>query len=877
MIVSVLAGCLALTPARAAPASVPKGKLDGAVVPVAYRLDLTIVPERARFSGHAEIDVTLKGGERSIVLHGRDLKVAKVQVRQGADGVPATYRQVDASGVAQVTVAKPLRAGPATLVFEYDAPFAQGTAGLYHLKVGAEHYAWSQLEAVDARGVFPSFDEPGYKTPYTVSITTAPNVVAVTNEAETGQTPAGALVRHAYATTAPLPTYLITFAVGPFDVVESTVPPTPQRARPLPLRILATKGQKDKLAYALHETKPIVQLLEKYFDRGFPFSKLDQIASPMMGGAMENAGAVVYDDTLLVLDEGAPVRQKQAFGMVVAHELAHQWFGDLVTPAWWDDIWLNESFANWLGFRIANEWKPDLNIGLGALEEALNAMNVDALKVGRPIRQPITRTGDIDSAFDAITYGKGGQVIAMVESFLGAEKFRAGVRLHMQRFANGNATSDDFFRALADGAGEPRLVAAMRSFVDQQGVPTVRVERGPEGLVVSQKRYAPLGISGVPDTRWSIPLCLREGSDKQCTLLEQERATLKTKSKGVLVPNAGGHGYYRFSLRDADWDALIAAAASLTPAEAVATLDSLWAEFRAGSVGMTRIVQAARAFAPSRDSFVATASGDRLSGLRVRGVVSKAALGSYRRLIAEIYAPRLKQLGFDPRTGAHAKDDADTQQLRTDLVGFLAFEAKDADVLARLAQAGGSWLDGDGAAVDRAYLGKSLSAWVERAGLAGAPRIWDKLVASTDAFERGALLAALSRSADPAIARWLLARAGSPDLRVNEKLMLAHGLTSDPATRQLGFDWLAKSFTRLARETNLSSVNMVFSLPGGFCDAAAADRVERALRPQVKAYGRGGLPLDRSVESVRTCAAFVRARGADVETTLRETFHLEGS
>ncbi len=211
-------------------------------------------------------------------------------------------------------------------------------------------------------------------------MTTKPGFIAVSNAPEQGKPlSAGKLVKHRFAPTEPLPTYLVAFVTGPFVTVQGTVPATPQRPKPLPLRIVGTKPYAGQMAYALEGSKKIVALLEHYFDQPFPYPKLDQIGSPVMPGAMENAGADIYGDGILFVDEDSPTEDKQTFGMVVAHELSHQWFGDVVTPAWWDDIWLNESFANWMGYRIGNEWRPDLNIGVSAIDEAFDAMQIDAL------------------------------------------------------------------------------------------------------------------------------------------------------------------------------------------------------------------------------------------------------------------------------------------------------------------------------------------------------------------------------------------------------------------------------------------------------------------------------------------------------------------
>jgi aminopeptidase N len=284
---------------------------------------------------------------------------------------------------------------------------------------------------------------------------------------------AGGMVKHQFAPIGPMPTYLAALAVGEFDVAEGVIPPNDVRKVPLPHRTIATKGQAGRMGTTMAETPKILARLEQYFGIPYPWAKLDQIASPIHGGAMENNGLIVYDDTLLLLNADAPPSQLRNFGIVVAHELAHQWFGNGVTPRWWDDIWLNESFAEWMGNKIAADWRPDLGIGTDQLSGALGAMDGDSLAQGRPIRQPITDSAEINAAFDSITYQKGGQTIRMMSSFVGDDAWQKGVRLHLGRNWHGTATADEFFANIAEGAQDPRLVPAFRSFVDQQGVPLV--------------------------------------------------------------------------------------------------------------------------------------------------------------------------------------------------------------------------------------------------------------------------------------------------------------------------------------------------------------------------------------------------------------------
>jgi aminopeptidase N len=406
--------CALFVPAAAlAQEALPAGKLPDMVAPIAYRLDVTVVPEKARFSGHTEIDIRLKQPAASIFMHGRDLHVTRAIARIGRRQIPVTFTQKSPTGLAQLDFGRTVPAGKLTLKFDYDAPFGDGPSGLYRIKVGDAWYSWSQFESIDARAAFPSFDQPGYKTPFTVSITTRPGFVAASNAPQIGTSRIGKLVKHRFAPTKPLPTYLVAFVTGPFNRITGNIAPTPERGHPLPLGVIGTKPNAGQMRYALDESGKIVALLERYFGQPFPYPKLDQIGSPVMPGAMENAGADIYGDGILFLDESDSRDTKMSFGMIVAHELSHQWFGDLVTPAWWDDIWLNESFANWMGYRIGNEWRPDLDIGVDAIGEGFEAMDLDSLGAGRPIHQRITKDADIDAAFDQITYGKGGQVVAL--------------------------------------------------------------------------------------------------------------------------------------------------------------------------------------------------------------------------------------------------------------------------------------------------------------------------------------------------------------------------------------------------------------------------------------------------------------------------------
>ncbi len=857
--------------ASLAPAAdeVPRGKLPDTAEPVAYRLDLTVVPDEERFAGHAEIDIVVKAATRSLYLHGRDLKMTSATVISGGRQSAITYTQANELGTARLDFAQELPAGPATLLFDYDAPFGDSAAGLYRVKVGDDWYAWTQLQSIEGRAAFPSFDEPGFKTPFTVSLTTRPGYLALSNAPETGSpVVAGTLVKHRFAPTLPLPTYLVAFVVGPFITAEGVAPPTALRNRPLPLRIVATRNHAGRLDYALRETPRIIELLEAYFGQPFPFPKLDQIASPVMPGAMENAGADIYGDNILLLEDGAPTAQKQTFGMVVAHELSHQWFGDLVTPAWWDDIWLNESFANWMGYRIGNEWRPELNIGVGALQEGLDAMDIDAMQVGRPIHQPILTDGEIDSAFDEVTYGKGGQIVAMIANYLGDEKFREGVRLHLRQRPYGNATSEDFFGALASAAGDPRVLVALRSFVDQQGYPLVDIQPDGQGYGATQSRFTLPGAPVSPQ-QWLVPLCVRRGATSSCKLLDQPRQLLDLKGSGALIPNTGGTGYYRYNLARADWDALIALGASLPAAEALAAGDSLLAQFESGKVTAGQLLQAARVFAGNTDSNVALLLGAQLAQWQRRGVLPDAAARDYRRVMNDIYGRKLAAMGFDPAAGAHSRDTPDAQKLRQELIALVANEGQDPATRRRLRTAAEAYLAGNEMALDPAFLRTALGMLVQDGALAAAQGLYERMLASSDELFREAALGALGGSRRKAVADWLIAQLDDKRLRSLDRLLLMNGLMRNLATRDPAFEWLKTHYDELDKGGGLFGVAP--QLPGGFCSVQKAAEIERVLLPKVRAGGRGELLFQRTLERVRSCDTVRRTRSAELVAALKKT------
>ena len=873
---SVLAGLAASTLALAQGA--PVGPLPRDVIPTHYHLSLTIDPRKQDFSGETTIDVTVRHATRLIWLHGMGLKVSAVSLVAGTRTIPAHYEEVDHEfGVARVTTDGSVPAGKATLHFTYSAPFQTTGQGLYHTRIANDWYAFTQFEAIDARRAFPGFDEPGFKTPFDLTLTAPSSDRVVTNTPEVRMVRLKEhLLRHEFATTRPLPTYLLAFVAGPVDIVDlPPIPPNAARPTPLPLRIVAAKGQGPRTAFAGREAPKLLSALEGYFGIPFPYPKLDLIASPLAGGAMENAGAIIFDESLLLFGDHPPPRQQQIFGAVAAHEMAHQWFGDLVTPVWWDDIWLNESFAEWMGVKISDAWRPDLGIRADQMRQTLAAMDTDALRAGRQIHQPIKSNAQISGGFDNITYEKGAGVLGMIESYLGEERFQKGVRLHLQRHAYGVATAAEFFAAMAEGSGDPGVIDAFRSFVDQAGVPLVTVSAAADGrsLELAQSRYRPLGSQGADPELWKIPVCVdvigAAHHSKTCTLLTARTGTLALGSDAVgavIHPNADGAGYYRFAVDAGTFKGLLAAVPKLPPREALSFADSVGAAFDAGKLSFTDLLAAAGGLASYPDRAASLSLGNKLLSVRDR-IASAEERGPLEQRINSIYKPRLQALGFDPAAGHYSGDASEQQLLRGELIRIVVFGGRDAEVRHVLAQAADRSIE-DPKALDAGIRGTAWGVAVQELGKPFADRIEPFIFTSTDPHLRQDAIAALASAetspvADEARGLVLDKRV---DLSTTARVMFIQ--MNNPVTRQPTWQWFSTNQDAVLARVPGMFQSFLARLGDPLCSKAERAQFDSVLGDRLLKASGGELQVGRARETIDDCAALKEKLAPELKATL---------
>ena len=875
------------SPAGAADEAPPPGRLGGAVRPLAYQLELTILPDQAEFTGRTAIDIDVAAPTRVLYLHGNGLTVrAATAVPASGGNLAGTWTQADPTGVARLEFPAPLPAGRATLRFDYTAPFGKAGSGLYKSVIGGEAYTFTQFQPIDARRMFPGFDEPDFKTPFDVAVTTRTTNSVVGNTPVIAEQPAGeGLKRVQLATTLPLPTYLIALAVGPLDIVDGTpVPPNGARKTPLPLRGVATRGKGPRFRYALENTHAMVLYLEDYFGVPFPYPKLDLIASPDFGGGMENAGAIIYGDPRILLADDASVADRRGFGGIHAHELAHQWFGDLVTPKWWDDIWLNESFANWMGFKAAQAGQPALRFSVIPALQTPPAMELDSRIAARRIRNPVDRNADIGSAFDAITYLKGGAVLGMFETWLGEAGFRDGIRVHMERFPHATADVEDFMASLAKGSGRADVVPAFRSFIDQPGVPLVTAKLacggGAATLKVTQSRYLPVGSKGDPKQAWQLPLCVRHGSGdtsgKDCALVTTREASIPlstTSCPAWVMPNADGAGYYRFALDPAGWQGLEQDFDRLNELEALATADSLSAAYQADRLGTPEFLAVLRTLAASRFPQVAMAPAREL--VKLRDYVAPAGeREKLNALMRELYQPRLAAFGPDPLKAPPAAvpetaASVDNALFRVNLIRALALEAEDLPLRRALAEAAKRYIrvgtadaTPDDAAVEPALREIALRAGVQELGAPFADVLAKRMLASNDIQFRTLASTALGSTDDPVVANQVRGLLLNPELRAREPTTIAFGLAARPSQRRATFDWFKANHEAFIARTSTFGYRWLPRFGASFCSPADRDELEAFFTPLLPRLDGADRTLKETLEGIELCGALAeRKRG----------------
>lgn len=879
---------VAAEPPTPLPAAQPNGRLPQLAIPTSYAIDLDVDPTKARFSGVVRIEVDIPQKTSFIVLHGRALEVTAARALL-APPKPASVATVSArtahggKSPEELVLAfpSPLPPGRAQLVLEYTAPFDDSLSGLYRVTEGTSSYAYTQFEPTDARRAFPCFDEPSFKVPFDVTVSVPRSMIAVANAPEVSREEIGDKTRFRFARTQPLPTYLVALAVGDLEIKEAT-----RYSKP-PIRIVTTKGKSAMGDLALEATAGIVDALADYLGVPYPYEKLDIVAVPdFRSGAMENAGLVTFREERLLLDPSrASVGARRGQALIIAHELAHQWFGDLVTAAWWNDLWLNEGMATWMEARIVEKWRPAYGSRLDAIVAAHNVMDVDGLVSARAVRQPVASVDDAQEAFDQITYDKGAALLSTIERWIGEQSFQRGISEYLRENSFKSVQADRLMAALdrASGKDVSRMAA---SYLDKPGVPDVSAhfecERGGRWhMELSSQPWRPLGskIGDETDRAWTIPVCVRAQGEKKesCAELLAGAPSLvagQGRCPTFVHPNAAS-SYYRWSVSEKDFVRLAEGRNELDLPSRVSLLSNAWAAVRSGALepkAMLRIL-------PPFDDDGTRQVAEQVIGILTAmndTVVDEGGRAAFRKFALGRLAKRKKALGWGSPPNAPAKPTAakaapapqkgasdpagDDALLRRSVLVAMGDIVEDDATLREAEEVATKWL-ADPASVDPDAGAVALDLASRKAGEA---RLTALLAAAKNAKNREdrivALRAMMGFDDETRLNAALDVTLGD-EIHANEMRYVLGAAFGRRRSRPIAEAWVRTHWDELRKKLPGRLGGALVRAAAVGCSVAEADERSAFYGPKVAAIEGAARGLAGALESVYLCAA-LREKGA---------------
>ncbi len=736
------------------------GRLPETMRPERYDLQLTVRPDEGRFSGRVRIAVRLAEPAREVILHAQELELGDVHVEFDGGRYAAPARLDPAATTLTLALPRELPKGAAVVELGFAGRLNRQMKGLYEARATVEgveeRYAFTQCEPTDARRFFPCFDEPGFKAAFCLEATAPAHLTILSNMPAVSEVLDGATKTIRFADTPVMSTYLLALAVGRLTSTARRIAETHVAVWALPRDL--------RLAdFALDVTEATLPLLNDYFGLSYPYPKLDLIAVPDFAmGAMENWGAIFFRDSrLLVETTQTSTATQRVVANVIVHEIVHQWFGNLVTMAWWDDLWLNEAFATWLACKIVDQWRPEWRSWEEFQLEKQIPLELDALDSSRPIVSDVRSSSEIESMFDPLTYEKGAAVLRMIERFVGEAAFREGIRVYMRRHQFGNTVAADLWRALEEASGHP-VGALAKDWLTQAGYPIVAardVSGDGRTVVLAQRPFSAHGPAVGASRRWSIPVVVRyedaAGIRSHRVLLDAPSATVTLPGTGPVrwaYPNGGESGFYRVETDARLREALcVVAPTALDPAERIGWLNHVWALTQAREVSIDGFMAMLMAFKGDDTRVVVEASAGYLDTLADR-VVEGGDLPLLGRVAGALIRPVWDRLGWGTREGT----DDEPRLTRAAALWMLGSIARDPALLDETERRLAQYLD------DREGLDPTLAATVVRLGarLGGERRFrtyQDRFERAATPEDRDRYLMALADFRDAELAARLMA------------------------------------------------------------------------------------------------------------------------
>jgi aminopeptidase N len=830
-------------------------RLPAGVTPTSYTLWFAPDLEKETFRGRETIAVNVAAPTTTITLNAAEITFGDVTIEDGGGQQTAKVSLNEKDEMATFTVPRAVRGGAATLSITYTGLLNDKLRGFYLSKANGRKYAVSQMEATDARRAFPSFDEPAYKATFAITLMVDAADTAISNGKQVSDTPGPEPGKHTivFAPTPKMSSYLVALLVGDFVCRSGSAGNTP-------IRVCATPDKVGLTAFALTAAEQEVNFYNNYFGIPYPYEKLDIIGVPdFSAGAMENAGAITFRERMLLADEAtASIGIRQSVASVIAHELAHQWFGDLVTMKWWDDIWLNEGFATWMANKPLAAWKPEWRMELNAVNETQVALGLDALPSTRAIHTQVNTPAEINEVFDPIAYEKTAGVLNMIEAYVGPEAFRKGVSSYLSKYAQSNAAGEDFWNEVTRVTEKP-VNRIMKSFVEQAGAPLLSAKtkcvNGSTEVSIEQSRFV-----GSPDAKtpapqhWTLPVCVKTGTGAaSCAMVTEASQTIRVPGCGAAMINADARGYYFTEYEPATVAELAKRTPPLNAAERISLLGDEWRIVRAGHHDIGTYLDLAGAFASDHSPEVA----NELAG-RVRFIASTFPTAQQRpqfqAWMKRTFRPLLDTIGVDPKPG----DSDDVNRLRATLLVTLSF---DPDIQTRARQMAERYLD------TPSSLPPTLVATVLNvAAFGGDARLYDRYLAAMKAAEAKPeeyyrFFNTLPTFAAPELRDRTLKFALSTDARTQDAPQLIAALMASEASQDATWEFVKNQWPELtARFGTFQGIPAIVGGLSNFCSADRSAEIKRFFAAHPVAEAARSLQL--SYERIDSCVALKARQSA---------------
>ncbi len=843
------------------PAAVYAQRLPHGALPQHYILQLAPNLQAATFTGEETIDLTLAQASDTIVLNAWQLKFDTVTAEVDGKSFTAAVTLDPNLQQARFHFERKLPPGPVTLKIAYSGALHGDLRGFYLSKTATRNYAVTQFEPTDARRAFPSFDEPALKATFDVSLIVPQGDTAIGNTNIISDTPGPGPGEHTihFARTPKMSTYLVAFLVGDFKCLAG-------ESDGVPIRACATPDKVQFAQFALSGAEFFLHYYDTYFGIKYPMPKLDMIAIPdFEAGAMENFGAITYRETAMLVDEKtASVDAKKVVAVDVAHEMAHQWFGDMVTMEWWDNIWLNEGFATWMSSKPLAAWKPEWDIPQYQASELNKTLDLDGGRVTRAIRARADTPAEINEMFDGITYGKAAAVLLMTENYLGDEVFRAGVHRYLQAHMYGNATAEDFWNTLRQSSGKP-VDKIMQSLVTQPGEPLLTFGQVRDGSVeVTQKRFL-LNAKETEEQQqsWTLPVCMKSsGPQPDCPILSAGEQRLQAPQAEVFYGNAGGKGYYRSRYDSADYQQLLRRVeSSLTPSERITFLGSQWAQARAGIAPVGDFLNLAAAVRDDTSPFVIDTVTTAVRSIDQQVASTPQEHAQVAAWVRKNFAPALSRLGL-PVAG----DVADKNLLRATLFELLGDIGADPQIIVEARQVSQQYLRRP-ASVDATLAVRALKVAAQNGDAAFFDQLQEVSQTTADPQLRDQALKALASFRDPALVIRTMDYAMSAKVRNQDAVRLVQIEMSDRRTRDIAWQWVQQNWPRVQAQITTWAGGSLVESTGNFCSAERSSQVADFLGYHTVLASAHA--LDRARDNIMDCVDLRATQGPNLSRWLQ--------